>query len=107
MHLISMKTVVEACERFPQFRKELTDFGRTLEKVNGGTPETLKQVFPSLDNFKYLDKHYVINVANNNLRVIALIFFEGQKFYIRHIFNHTEYDKFTAQHRKKGKNNAT
>ncbi|MFU0887824.1 type II toxin-antitoxin system HigB family toxin [Kluyvera sichuanensis] len=103
MHLISMKAIGEGCERYPQHRKDILLFGRTIEKANCPTPETLRQFYPSLDNFKYLDKHYVINISNNNLRVIALIFFESQKFYIRHIFNHTEYDKFTAQHRTKGK----
>jgi hypothetical protein len=25
-----------------------------------------KKIFPTLDNLKYLDKHYVIDIANNN-----------------------------------------
>lgn len=62
-----------------------------------------KKLFPTLDNFKYLDKHYVIDIANNNLRVVALIFFESQKFYVRHVFTHKEYDRFTEKHRTKGK----
>ena len=47
--------------------------------------------------------HYVIDIANNNLRVVALIFFESQKFYVRHVFTHKEYDRFTEKHRTKGK----
>ncbi|MDM7090899.1 type II toxin-antitoxin system HigB family toxin, partial [Enterobacter hormaechei] len=45
----------------------------------------------------------VIDIANNNLRVVALIFFESQKFYVRHVFTHKEYDRFTEKHRTKGK----
>lgn len=62
-----------------------------------------KKLFPTLDNFKYLDKHYVIDIAHNNLRVVALIFFESQKFYLRHVFTHKEYDRFMEKHRVKGK----
>lgn len=105
MHIISMKAIQAACGRFPQHREDILSFGRMIEKANCPTPEALKQLFPSLDNFKYIDKHYIINISNNKLRVFALIFFESQKFYIRHIFNHAEYDKFTAQHRTKGKKN--
>lgn len=54
------------------------------------TPTALKAVFPSLYNFKYLDKHYVINIGRNELRVVAMLFFETQKCYIRHVFTHKE-----------------
>ncbi|HBM0098178.1 TPA: type II toxin-antitoxin system HigB family toxin [Salmonella enterica subsp. enterica serovar Blitta] len=103
MHLISMKAIHEAVHRYPQYRKELLQFGRNIEKSNCPTPEELKKVYPTLDNFKYLDKHYAVDIANNNLIVIAIIFFESQKFYIRHVFSHSEYDRFTSQHRTKGK----
>ncbi|ELP3688665.1 type II toxin-antitoxin system HigB family toxin [Salmonella enterica] len=103
MHLISMKAIHEAVNRYPQYKKELLQFGRNIEKGNCPTPEDLKKIYPSLDNFKYLDKHYVIDIANNNIRIIAIVFFESQKFYIRHVFNHSEYYRFTSQHRTKGK----
>lgn len=103
MHLISTIAIDEGCERFPQYAKEIKLFAKTIAKAYCPTPEALREFYPSLDNFKYLDKHYVVNIANNNIRVIALIFFESQKFYIRHIFNHTEYDRFTDRHRTKGK----
>lgn len=65
--------------------------------------DVLKAMFPTLDNFKYLDKHYVLNVGRNELRVVVLIFFDTQKSYIRPVFTHKEYDSFTAAHRTKGK----
>ncbi|MCL2893309.1 type II toxin-antitoxin system HigB family toxin [Brenneria tiliae] len=103
MHLISMKTIVEASRRFPQYAEDLMKLGRVIEKGNFPTPDELKKVYPSLDNFKYLDKHYVINVAGNELRVIALIFFAGQKFYVREVMTHAEYDRYTALRRGKKK----
>ncbi|MGG7446181.1 type II toxin-antitoxin system HigB family toxin [Kosakonia oryzendophytica] len=103
MHLISMKAIQEAIHRFPQYRGELLTLAKTIEQANCPTPDELKKLYPTLDNFKYLSKYYVIDIANNNLRLVALIFFESQKFYVRHIFTHKEYDRFTEQHRTKGK----
>ncbi|UDJ81791.1 type II toxin-antitoxin system HigB family toxin [Kosakonia oryzae] len=103
MHLISMKAIKEAVDRFPQHKTALLTLAKTIEKADCPTPNDLKRLYPTLDNFKYLSKYYVIDIANNSLRIVALIFFENQKFYVRHIFTHKEYDRFTEQHRSKGK----
>lgn len=103
MHLISLRALSEASERFPQHAQELLILARVIEKGHFPTPESLKKVYPTLDNFKYLDKHYVINIARNELRLIALIFFESQKFYVRDIMTHADYMRFTETHRGKKK----
>ncbi|MGL5701317.1 MAG: type II toxin-antitoxin system HigB family toxin [Kluyvera sp.] len=103
MHLITLKTLKDAAEKFPQHRTELLALGNVISKGYFRTPDVLKAIFPSLDNFKYLDKHYVIDIGHHELRVVALIFFEAQKCYIRHVFTHKEYDSFTAGYRTKGK----
>ena len=103
MHLITLKTLKDAAERFPQYRTEFLALGNVISKGYFRTPDVLKAMFPTLDNFKYLDKHYVLNVGRNELRVVVLIFFDTQKCYIRHVFTHKEYDSFTAAHRTKGK----
>lgn len=104
MHLIAHKALKKAADRFPQYEDELLQLGFTVSKGYFRTPESLRIAFPSLDNFKYLDKYYVINLGHNELRLVALIFFESQKFYVRHVFTHKEYDSFTVMHRTKGKN---
>ena len=81
MHLITQKALKDAAEKYPQHKTELVALG----------------------NFKYLDKHYVFNVGGNELRVVAMVFFESQKCYIREVMTHKEYDFFTAVHRTKGK----
>jgi mRNA interferase HigB len=101
MHLISLKTLSEASQRFPQHSQELLMLARIIEKGHFPTPESLRKIYPTLDNFKYLDKHYVINIARNELRLIALIFFESQKFYVRDIMTHADYLRFTETHRGK------
>ncbi|MDM2734838.1 type II toxin-antitoxin system HigB family toxin [Citrobacter sp. Ct235] len=103
MHLITLKALRDAAEKYPQHTSELVALGNVLSKGYFRTPAALKAVFPSLDNFKYLDKHYVINIGRNALRVVVLLFFTSQKCYIRHVLTHKEYDAFTAMHRTKGK----
>ncbi|MDC9706114.1 type II toxin-antitoxin system toxin HigB [Escherichia coli] len=99
MHLITQKALKDAAEKYPQHKTELVALGNTIAKGYFKKPESLKAVFPSLDNFKYLDKHYVFNVGGNELRVVAMVFFESQKCYIREVMTHKEYDFFTAVHR--------
>lgn len=101
MHLMSLRALSEASKRFPQHAQELLMLARIIEKGYFPTPESLMKVYPTLDNFKYLDKHYVINIARNELRLLALIFFESQKFYVRDIMTHADYMRFTETHRGK------
>ncbi|ADP13303.1 Uncharacterized protein ygjN (plasmid) [Erwinia sp. Ejp617] len=103
MHLISRSMIKDATDKYPQHSRELLALMIAIEKGYFKAPEALKAAFPSLDNLKYLDKHYVINIGRNDLRLVALVFFESQKFYVRHVFTHKEYDVFTALHRTKGK----
>ena len=103
MHLITQKALKDAAEKYPQHKTELVALGNTIAKGYFKKPESLKAVFPSLDNFKYLGKDYVFNVGGNELRVVAMVFFESQKCYIREVMTPKEYDFFTAVHRTKGK----
>ncbi|MDA8489207.1 type II toxin-antitoxin system HigB family toxin, partial [Kluyvera sp. Awk 3] len=57
MHLITLKALKDAGDKFPQHKTELVALGNVLAKGYFRTPTALKAVFPSLDNFKYLDKH--------------------------------------------------
>jgi mRNA interferase HigB len=104
MHLLTLKALREAAKKFPQHEQELLALGSLVSKGYFKGPDNLRAVFSTLDNFKYLDKYYVINLGHNELRLVALIFFESQKFYVRHVFTHKEYDSFTAIHRRKRKN---
>ena len=55
---------------------------------------------PSLDNFKYRNKWWVLDVGGNNLRVIAYINFVNKRFYVKHITTHAEYDKLNRYYRE-------
>lgn len=100
MHVIAKLAFVEAARKFPQDRNSLLGIYRLLKRGTFQTPEELKALFPSLDNFKYLDHGYVIDVGGNNLRILAVIYFNGQKLFVRHIVTHSEYDNLCIRYRK-------
>lgn len=100
MNVISKKPFNDAARKYPNDREALLDMYRILDKTDFSTPAELKAVFPSLDNFKYKDKWWVLDVGGNNLRVLVFIQFVNKRMYIKHIVNHADYDKLTTKYRK-------
>lgn len=60
-----------------------------------GTP-----LFPSLDNFKFKDKWWVLDIGGNHLRMIAFIQFVHKRVYVKYILTHAEYDKICKRYAK-------
>ena len=100
MHVITKRPFVEAAQQFPHKKQAIMDTYRVLEKGNFNDPHALRALFPSLDNFKYKEKWWVINIGGNELRLIACILFKANLVYVKHIVSHTEYDKLTERYRK-------
>ena len=103
MHVISRKPFRDAAMRYPNSLVAIEDCYRVLRNGTFQTPEKLRQVFPSLDNFKYRDKWWVIDISGNHLRLLAFIDFTLNRLYVRHIVTHAEYDKLANQYRKESK----
>lgn len=84
---------------YPNHELALADLLNVLEKKTFTRPEEMKQYIHSLDNFKYRDKWWVIDVSGNSLRLISYIDFRSHKIFVKHIVSHAEYDKLTAYYR--------
>ncbi len=97
MRVISKRPFNDAKKKFPNDAKALESTYQTLSKGVFKTPEELKAVFGSLDNYKHKEKWYVIDIGGNNLRLLAAIQFVHQRMYIKHIVTHAEYDKITEK----------
>lgn len=93
MHIISKKPFTDASKMHPNQKQALEDTYKVLKKAKFTTPEEMKAVFPSLDNFKYKDKWWIIDIGGNHLRMIAFIQFIQNRMYVKHIVSHAEYDK--------------
>ena len=53
MHVISRKPFSDAAKAYPNDAEAIARTYRVLRAGDFDTPQTLRQVFPSLDNFKY------------------------------------------------------
>lgn len=100
MHVISKKPFSDAAEKYPNDKEAIMDIYNTLRKGDFETPLKLKEVLSSLDNFKYKDKWWIIDIGGNNLRLMAAILFSSQRIYVKHIVTHAEYDKLTSRYKK-------
>ena len=98
MHVISKRPFNEAARLHPNQRQSLEDLFRVLRKSEFRSPDEMRRVFPSLDNFKFQDKWWIIDVAGNHLRAIAFIQFVHNRMYVKHILTHTEYDKLCKRY---------
>ena len=103
MNVLTKRPFNQAARKYPNERSALMETFRVLQKNDFDTPQALKSIFPSLDNFKYKDKWWVLDVGGNHLRVIMFIQFVNKRMYIKHIVDHADYDKLTQKYRKAAK----
>jgi mRNA interferase HigB len=101
MHVISRKPFADAIKRYPNDATALENTYNVLKRGDFKTPLELKAVFKSLDNFKYKDKWWVIDIGGNNLRMLAFIEFRHNRMYVKHIVTHTEYDELCKKYRSR------
>ena len=100
MHVISKRPFVNAARAYPNQRGALDDVYRRIKRGRFSSPEEMRRVFPSLDNFRYKKKWWVIDIAGNQLRMIAFIQFTQNRLYMKHILTHTEYDRLCWRYAK-------
>jgi mRNA interferase HigB len=83
----------------PEAKDRLLTFYRTLKNCSAVDFNELKMTFGTVD---YVPPTFtVFDVGGNAYRVIAVIHYNSQKAYIREIFTHSEYDKWTRKNRGK------
>lgn len=99
MRIISKKPFNDAATKHPDQRDALMALYRVLRRASFASPDEMRKLIPTLDNFKYREKWWVIDVAGNNLRLIDFIQFQQNRMYIKHIVTHAEYDKLTKKYR--------
>ena len=100
MHIISRRPFHNAARAHPQHKVALKDAYRGLRKAKFDSPGAMRLVFPTLDNFRYRKKWWVIDIAGNHLRLIAYIHFEQNRMYVKHILTHAEYDRLCRRYAK-------
>ncbi len=100
MHVISKRPFVDAMKKYPNDAAAIEATYNVLNRGEFKTPESLKAVFRTLDNFKHKDKWWIIDIGGNNLRLMAFIEFRHNRMFVKHIVTHTEYDELCKKYRK-------
>lgn len=100
MHVISRKPFNDATKKYPNDSAAIDALYKSLRNGDFDSPDALRTLFPSLDNFKYKDKWWVIDIGGNNLRLIAFIEFRDNRMFVKHIVPHAEYDKLCKRYAK-------
>lgn len=100
MHVIAKPIFEEAKLKFPNDANAISDVYKVLKNNDFSTPADMRKVFPSLDNMKYRERMYVIDIGGNNLRLLAIIEFKFKKVFVRHIVKHADYDALVQRYKR-------
>jgi mRNA interferase HigB len=99
MHIISKTVIKQFSAIHSEADQKLNVWFRAMEHNSAKNFNELKQTFPTAD---YVPKKFtVFNVGGNAYRVVTVIHYNTQRVYIRGVFTHAEYDKWTKDNRGK------
>jgi mRNA interferase HigB len=94
MWVISKRTLREFWEIHPQAKEPLSVWFRVLERSKFADFNAIKATFGTAD---YVAPYTVFNVGGNKFRVITAIHYNRNRIYVRHVFTHSAYDRWSGQ----------
>lgn len=100
MHVIAKKALADFWKIHPAARSPLESWYRVVSISSFSSFADVREAFRSVD---YADSFTIFDIGGNSFRLIASIHYNRQKVYIRHVFTHTEYDRWCKQNRGKRK----
>lgn len=95
MNVVSLRRLREFWECHPPAYGPLKNWHGVASHANWTCHNDVKQTFRSADKVREL---YVFDVSN--FRIVADVVFITRHVYIKHVFTHPEYDKWSDQNRK-------
>ena len=96
MHVISRKALVEFWTVHPPAKGPMAAWYKVMRGAAFANFAAVRSVFNSADK---VGQFTVFNVGGGGYRVVVAIHFNRQKLYIRHVFTHAEYDRWSARSR--------
>jgi mRNA interferase HigB len=92
--VISRRALREFWELHPQSKEPLLAWFRVMERSNFADFNSVKAAFRTAD---YVAPYTIFNIAGNKFRLITAIHYNRKRIYIRHVFTHAEYDRWSDQ----------
>ncbi|MFZ5761589.1 MAG: type II toxin-antitoxin system HigB family toxin [Thermodesulfobacteriota bacterium] len=96
MHVIAKKALEDFWKIHPAARASLAVWYRVVGRSRFANFSEVRETFRSAD---YVEPYTIFDIGGNNFRLIAVIHYNRQKVYIRHLFTHAEYDRWCRQKR--------
>lgn len=100
MHVITRKRLVEFGKAFPDAITPLDDWYRVIKAKRFSNWGELKAIFGSADT---VGKFVVFNIGGNKYRVVVNVHYATTtnmgRVYVRFVFTHAQYDRWSDQHR--------
>lgn len=98
MHVISRKALAEFWKVHPPARGPMAAWFKVMASAAFTDFAAVRATFNSADK---VEKFTVFNVGGEGYRVVTAIHFNRQKLYVRHVFTHAEYERWSAKTRKR------
>jgi mRNA interferase HigB len=95
MHVISRPELIKFWTKHPATETPLKLWFKKVKQAKWKNINDLKKDFPTADYVG--DNRIVFDIKGNRYRIVVLIFFSGQKIFIRFVGTHAEYDKIDAE----------
>ncbi|MDC6381654.1 type II toxin-antitoxin system HigB family toxin [Pseudomonas graminis] len=90
MHVITEKRIWEAKKKWPQSSTALDAWYRLIKASRLNDFSAMRAMLPSTDK---VGRFHVFDIGGNKIRLIASVNYTAQRLYIKHVFDHREYDK--------------
>lgn len=97
MHVISRKMLVDFWQKHPPANRPMEAWHKAVEHASWKTFADVCNTFNSADKAG----EFVVFDVGAGYRIIAVIHFNRNKVYLRHVFTHAEYDDWNGQQRKR------
>ncbi|MDR7050551.1 mRNA interferase HigB [Duganella sp. 3397] len=97
MRLLSTKVLKEFCVSHPDARSAIRKWGQTMIDAQPLNFSDLRTFSRSAD---YVPPFTVFNLGGNKFRLIAIVHYASGTVFIRDVFTHREYDKWTKRYQQ-------
>jgi mRNA interferase HigB len=95
MHIISRPELIKFWNKHLDAEVPLKLWFKNVKQAKRKGINDLKRDYPTAD---YIGNNRVVfDIKGNRYRIVVLVFFTGQKMFIRFIGTHAEYDKIDAK----------
>lgn len=98
MRIVSTKLLKDFCASHPDARNPLRKWAQSVLGAQPANFSELKTLSRSAD---YVSPFTVFNFGGNKFRIITIVHYASSTVFIRDVFTHGEYDKWTKRYQQR------